>query len=87
MRKLYYNMNITLVSVLIALVVGTIEFLSIIGDKLALEGPFWDWIGGLDFEVIGYMIIGIFVVSWGTSTLIYKLKGYDDIEARTEAAD
>jgi high-affinity nickel-transport protein len=86
-RKLYYNMNITLVSVLIALVVGTIEFLSIIGDKLALEGPFWDWVGGLDFEVIGYLIIGIFVVSWGASTLIYKFKGYDRIEALTEAAD
>ncbi len=86
-RKLYYNMNITLVSVLIALVVGTIEFLSIIGDKLALEGPFWDWVGGLNFEVLGTIIIGIFVVSWGASTLIYKLKGYDKIEARVGAAD
>jgi len=83
-RKLYYNMNITLVSVLIALVVGTIEFLSIIGDKLALEGPFWGWIGNLDFEVIGYLIIGIFIISWATSTLIYKVKGYDRIEAQIE---
>lgn len=86
-RKLYYNMNITLVSVLIALVIGTIEFLSLIGDTLAFKGPFWAWVVSLDFEVLGYIIIGIFLISWGTSTLIYKLKGYDRIEARIEAAD
>jgi len=85
-RKLYYNMNITLVSVLIALVVGTIEALSIVGDRLALEGPFWDWVGGLNVEVMGIIIIGVFVVSWAASTLIYKLKGYDRIEAQIEGA-
>jgi high-affinity nickel-transport protein len=68
-------------------VVGTVEFLSIIGDKLALAGPFWDWIGGLNFEVLGTIIIGIFVVSWAASTLIYKLRGYDKIEARVGADD
>ncbi len=80
-RKLYYNLNITLVSVLIALVIGTIEFMSIIVDKFSLSGGAWDWLGNLDFEVIGYIIIAIFVVSWATSTIIYKVKGYDNIEA------
>lgn len=83
-RKLYYNLNITLVSVLIALVIGSVEFLSIIVDKFNLSGGLWDWIGDLDFEVIGYIIIGIFVVSWVTSTVIYKVRGYDKIEATTE---
>jgi high-affinity nickel-transport protein len=86
-RKLYYNMNITLVSVLIALVIGTLEFVSIIADKLNLRGGIWDWMGNLDFETIGYVIIGIFVVSWAASTLIYKFKNYDNIDARTEKAD
>jgi high-affinity nickel-transport protein len=79
-RKLYYNFNITLVSVLIALVIGTMEALSIFVNKLNLTGDIWEWVGNLDFEVIGYLIIGIFVLSWGISTLVYKLKKYDDIE-------
>lgn len=83
-RKLYYNLNITLVSVLIALVIGTIEFMSIIADKFSLTGGVWDWLGELDFEVIGYVIIGIFLISWIGSTVIYKLKKYDDIEAEVE---
>ena len=83
-RKLYYNLNITLVSVLIALVVGTIEFLSIISNKFGFRGGFWDWVGTLDFETIGYTIIAIFVISWISSTIIYKVKGYDNIEAQPQ---
>lgn len=80
-RKLYYNLNITLVSVLIALVVGTVEVFGIIGSALKLSGGFWDFMGSLsdNFGVIGYVIIGIFVVSWAVSTIIYKVKGYDEI--------
>jgi high-affinity nickel-transport protein len=83
-RKLYYNMNITLVSVLVALVIGTIELLSILVNRFALEGSFWGRIGNLDFEIIGYIIIGIFVVSWAGSTLLYRLRRYDRIEALVE---
>jgi high-affinity nickel-transport protein len=83
-RKLYYNMNITLVSVLVALVIGTIELLSIVADKFGLQGPFWYWLGNLDFETIGFIIIGIFVASWVSSTLIYVLRRYDTIEATPE---
>jgi high-affinity nickel-transport protein len=81
-RKLYYNLNITLVSVLVAFVVGTIEVISIISGLLNLSGGFWDYVSNLDFGVLGAIIIGIFVVSWIVSTLIYKLRGYDDIEVR-----
>lgn len=79
-RKLFYNLNITLVSVLIALVVGTIEALSIVAQEFNLSGGFWGSVSNLNFEVIGYIIIGIFVVSWFTSTVIYKVKRYEDIE-------
>jgi high-affinity nickel-transport protein len=82
-RKLYYNLNITLVSVLIALVVGTVEFLNIIAGQFKLTGRFWGWVSNLDFETIGYLIIGIFVVSWLGSTILYKVKRYDDIEVPT----
>ncbi|MBV9258944.1 MAG: HoxN/HupN/NixA family nickel/cobalt transporter [Ktedonobacteraceae bacterium] len=79
-RKLYYNMNITLVSVLVALVVGTIEVLGIISDQVGLSGGIWSFLGNLDFGIIGFIIIGIFILSWVISTIIYKVKRYDDIE-------
>src|SRR5258706_1577493 len=78
-RKLYYNLNITLVSVLIAFVVGGIEVLSLVADRLGLRGGLWDWVSQLDFAVVGLGIVVLFVLSWGLSTLIYRWKGYDDL--------
>ncbi|MEH2375246.1 HoxN/HupN/NixA family nickel/cobalt transporter [Nostoc sp.] len=80
--KLYYNMTITLVSVLVAVVIGGIEALNIIGDQLQLKSPFWDLISQLgdNFGTIGYLIIAIFVFSWLLSTIIYKVNKYDDLE-------
>jgi len=81
-RKLYYNLTITLVSVLVALLVGGIEALGIIGGKLRLQGGFWDFIGEVseNFGAVGYCIVGIFLVSWAVSTIVYRLKKYDEIE-------
>ncbi|HEU5229647.1 MAG TPA: HoxN/HupN/NixA family nickel/cobalt transporter [Ktedonobacteraceae bacterium] len=84
-RKLYYNLNITLVSVLVALVIGAIEVLSIIAMEFNLSGGIWDMFGSLDFGMLGGLIIGLFVVSWGVSTIIYKVKKYDDIEVNAPA--
>jgi high-affinity nickel-transport protein len=81
-RKLYYNLNITLVSVLVAVLVGTIEALSIIGPQLGLRGMLWDGVARLsdNFGLIGVAIIGIFAVSWFVSTAVYKLRRYDELE-------
>ena len=78
-RKLYYNLNITLVSVIIAFVIGGIEVLSIVADRLGLSGGIWNALGDLDFGLIGFGIIAIFVVSWAISTAIYRWKRYDDL--------
>jgi len=78
-RKLYYNLNITLVSVLIAFLIGGIEVLSIIRERFGLSGGIWDFVGGLDFGIIGFGIIAIFVLSWSISTIIYRRRGYDDL--------
>jgi high-affinity nickel-transport protein len=84
-RKLYYNMTITAVSVVVAVVVGGLEVLNLIGDKLGLTdgGGFWGAIGSLNdnFGVLGFAIVGIFVAAWLISYLIYRLNRYDDIEA------
>ncbi len=81
-RKLYYNLNITFISVIVALVVGGLEALSIVAQELNLSGPFWDQVGSLNdnFGLIGVVIVGLFLASWLVSTIIYKVKRYDDIE-------
>jgi high-affinity nickel-transport protein len=81
-RKLFYNMTITAVSVVVALLVGGIEALGLIADKLNLQGGFWDLVGALNgnFGTIGYLIVGIFVAAWIVSAVIYRVKRYDEIE-------
>lgn len=84
-RKLYYNMTITAVSVVVALIVGGIEALGLVGDQLNLAGPFWSAVGNLNdhFGMIGYLIIGIFVAAWIVSFAVYRLKRYDEIDVAT----
>jgi high-affinity nickel-transport protein len=80
-RKLYYNLTITFVSAVVALLVGGIELLGLIGDRFALGGSFWRAIDMLNgsFGSLGYLIIAVFVVSWAGSALVYRIKGYDEI--------
>jgi len=87
-RKLYYNMTITFVSVLVALLVGGIEVLGLISDHLKIHGTVWDMIGSLNnnFGVIGFVIIGVFVGSWIVSIFIYRMNRYDEIEVNTGSA-
>ena len=87
MRKLYYNITITAVSVLVAVLIGGVETLGLIGDTFKLEGAFWDGVGALNdnFGVLGYLIIGVFAASWLVSALIYRARGYDAIEVKTLA--
>ncbi len=81
-RKLYYNMTITLVSVAVAGLIGGIEALGLIGDKLALTGGVWDAVGALNdnFNSLGFLIIGLFVAAWLLSWIIYRVKGLDEVE-------
>jgi len=83
-RKLYYNLTITLVSIAVALLIGSVEALGLLGTKLGLAGGFWDCIGALNdnFGALGYLIIGIFATSWLISVVVYRLNGYDEIDER-----
>jgi high-affinity nickel-transport protein len=82
MRKLYYNLTITFVSVVVAFLIGGIETLGLIGDQLALSGSFWEAIGALNdnFNSLGFFIVGIFIASWIGSIVIYRYKGLDSVE-------
>jgi high-affinity nickel-transport protein len=81
-RKLYYNLTITLVSVLVAVLIGGIEALGLIADRLNLDGPFWLFVGTLNdhFGSLGYLIIAIFVASWVISVAVYRLAQFDRLE-------
>ncbi|AOK31015.1 MULTISPECIES: HoxN/HupN/NixA family nickel/cobalt transporter [Burkholderia] len=86
-RKIYYNMTITFVSVVVAVVIGGIEAFALIADKFELKGGVWDFaaMAAEHFGVLGYFVIGIFVVSWAVSALVYRLKRYDEIDVTLSA--
>lgn len=81
-RKLYYNLTITAVSVLVALLVGGIEALGLMAGQFQFKGVFWETIGKLNdnFGVLGYFIIGLFAASWIVSIAVYKWRRFDDLE-------
>jgi high-affinity nickel-transport protein len=81
-RKLYYNITITCVSVVVALVVGGIEALGLLSAHFHFEGWFWDALSKLNdnFGTLGYFIIGLFALSWIVSITVYKWRRFDDIE-------
>jgi high-affinity nickel-transport protein len=82
-RRLWYNLTITAASVALAIFIGGIEALGLIGSELGLGGAFWSFVGDLNenLSAFGYVVVGILFASWVTSALIYRLKGYDRLQA------
>jgi nickel/cobalt transporter (NiCoT) family protein len=82
-RKLWYNLTITAASVVVAIFIGGVEALGLIGDKLGLDGGIWRVVGELndDLANFGYAVVGIFLASWLISGCIYKVRGYDRLHA------
>ncbi|HKM88648.1 MAG TPA: HoxN/HupN/NixA family nickel/cobalt transporter [Xanthobacteraceae bacterium] len=78
-RKIWYNLTVTAVSVVVALLIGGIEALGLIADQLGLEGVFWNMIGNLNTGVanFGYLVVGIFLASWAVSYLLYRWQRLD----------
>ena len=85
-RKLYYNVTITCVSVIVALVVGGIEALGLMGGYLQLHGPFWNAISSINgnFGTLGFFIVGLFVLSWVVSIAIYKWQRFEEFQQQPE---
>jgi nickel/cobalt transporter (NiCoT) family protein len=79
-RKLYYNMTITFVSVVVAVFVGGIESLGLLSERLHPAGWFWKIVSGLNenFTALGFAIIGLFVASWIVSILVYRWRRYEE---------
>ena len=81
-RKIYYNLTITVISALVALAVAGIEAVSMGSETFGLTGAAWRWIDSLNdhWEAIGIIVILLFVLCWGVSMLIYRGRGYQELE-------
>ena len=72
LRKIFYNLTTTGLSIAVALVVGSIELLQVLISMLGLHGRPFDFIAGLDFGVLGYLIVGMFLLAWVLSVALWK---------------
>ena len=77
-RKVYYNITVTSLSVAVALVIGTVELLQVAAAKLGLDTGFWAFLGRLDFGMLGYGIVGLFVLTWAVSAVVWKTRRIEE---------
>jgi nickel/cobalt transporter (NiCoT) family protein len=81
-RKIYYNITITALSVFVALVIGSIEIFALVSEKLDLSGGLWSWVATIDLNTIGFVIVGVFAATWGLALAIWR---FGSIEERWSA--
>jgi len=90
-RKVFYNLTITGLSVFVALFVGTIEFLGLIGSEYNLGGGFWAFMADFDINKAGFVIVGMFVGTWVIALGIWHFgkieQKWDLAAARADAGD
>lgn len=86
-RKLYYNIIVTLTSAAVAFLVGGVEALGLLNDHFGFTGAFWDVVASLNshFGLLGYAVIGLFASCWIVSVLVYRLRRFDEIQVRAPA--
>ena len=77
-RKIYYNLVITGLSVAVAFIVGTVEIIGLLGERLNLTGLVWRWAADLDLNTIGFVIVGVFVATWILATAVWRYGGVEE---------
>jgi high-affinity nickel-transport protein len=77
-RKVYYNITITGLSVAVALIIGTIELLGLLAQETGWTGGFWTWVSGLDLNLLGYGIVGLFVLTWVIALAVWRFGHIED---------
>ena len=83
-RKIYYNLAVTGLSIAVALLIGSIELVSILHDDLDWVDPITNWVSGIDLNNAGLAIVALFVVTWVAAVAYWKLAG---VEARYQPAE
>src|SRR6266700_2811455 len=90
LRKIWYNITTTSLSVAVALLIGSIEILQVVSGRLGWKGAFFDFLNDkLDFGVLGYIIVGMFLLAWIGSVLLWKVRRVEDLygDAITDATE
>ncbi len=77
-RKVYYNITVTSLSVTVALAIGTVELLQVAVARFGVRGTFWAWLGGLDFQTLGYGIVALFVLTWLVSLTLWRVRRIEE---------
>ena len=77
-RKVYYNITVTSLSVAVALLIGTIELLQVASAKFGLDDGFWSFLNTIDFGTLGYAIVGLFVLTWATSIVLWRVRRIEE---------
>jgi nickel/cobalt transporter (NiCoT) family protein len=85
-RKIYYNITITGLSVAVALLIGTVELLGLFAGQLGWHGPFWNWLDTLDLNTVGFVIVGLFVFTWAVAVLVWRLARIEEKWSPSESA-
>jgi len=78
LRKVYYNLTTTGLSVFVALAIGTIEYLQVVSTQLKIDNPIFNWLNGLDFETMGYAIVAIFLLTWVLAVVLFKVRRIEE---------
>ena len=76
-RKVFYNLVITGLSVAVAFIVGTVELGGLAAQRLSLDGPFWSWLAGIDINQLGLIIVALFAATWAVALAVWHLGGVE----------
>jgi high-affinity nickel-transport protein len=77
-RKVYYNITVTSLSIVVALAIGTVELLQVMSTNLGLRGRGWDSVNNLDFGTLGYAMVVLFIIVWAVSVSVWKVRRIED---------
>jgi nickel/cobalt transporter (NiCoT) family protein len=77
-RKVFYNITITGLSVAVALVIGSIELGGLVASQLSLSGSFWTWFENIDINLLGFVIVGMFVATWAIAISVWRFGRIED---------
>lgn len=83
-RKVYYNLSITGLSVAVAFVIGTIELVSVLHDNAGWQNPVTNWVSNLNLNNVGFVIVALFIATWGVAVAYWRLHHVEDRWAATQ---
>jgi nickel/cobalt transporter (NiCoT) family protein len=81
-RKAFYNIAITGLTVAVAVVIGTVELIGVLAEKLDARGWFWSWVRQIDINTLGFIIVGLFVITWVVAAIVWRLGRIEERWAR-----